>query len=636
MTVDTYLHRGKQWVGHWLADPRVRRTGRILGYGGCGFLLSAASLGNFPQPIAAACVSTMTGWRGLVMTLGSVLGYRTFWGQGGDVGVVWSLLMGATALLLGKRKITGTAPLIIPALCSLWAAAAGLLFQLLGADTPTAIYLLQVALAGVLSRMFALLVKKREPVLVWLAQGLGILALAQAAPVAWLNPGCIAAGMLAMSAAFPAAALGGLALDLARISPVSMTAVTCGTWLTRLIPGIPENWRRLAPGLLFPVLSVLSGSRDLSLAGAFLLGGLLSGFLPRQPELSHRRGETGLAQVRLEVMSGVLRQTQQLLLEIQDVPIDEEALMARARERACGICPNRKQCRFSDSIPVNLLHRPLTENTSLPFPCRKPGRMILEVRRTQEHYRNLRADRERRREYRGAVIQQYGFLAEFLQDTSDRLASRGHSRRRFRPEAAVATRSREAENGDRCIHFSGTEDRYYLLLCDGMGTGLGAAQEGQSACRILRQMLCAGFPAEHALESLNSLLALRGRAGAVTVDLAECCLATGKVTLYKWGAAPSYLLKKSMTEKIGTAGPPPGIDAGSVRETVQRLSLRRGEALIIASDGVDGEELRRGAMVAPLADAGEMAAKLLEVGAEDTSDDATVAVIRLHPVLLST
>ena len=58
--------------------------------------------------------------------------------------------------------------------------------------------------------------------------------------------------------------------------------------------------------------------------------------------------------------------------------------------------------------------------------------MILEVRRTQEHYRNLRADRERRREYRGAVIQQYGFLAEFLQDTSDRLATRGHSRRRFR------------------------------------------------------------------------------------------------------------------------------------------------------------------------------------------------------------
>ena len=53
-----------------------------------------------------------------------------------------------------------------------------------------------------------------------------------------------------------------------------------------------------------------------------------------------------------------------------------------------------------------------------------------------------------------------------------------------------------------------------------MGTGLGAAQDGFTAAGLLRQMLITGFPAEHALESLNSLLALRGTAGAVTADLA--------------------------------------------------------------------------------------------------------------------
>ena len=69
--------------------------------------------------------------------------------------------------------------------------------------------------------------------------------------------------------------------------------------------------------------------------------------------------------------------------------------------------------------------------------------------------------------------------------------------------------------------FSGSDCRYFVVLCDGMGTGLGAARDGQQAGKLLRQMLTAGFPAEHALESLNSLLVLRGRAGAVTVDLAE-------------------------------------------------------------------------------------------------------------------
>jgi stage II sporulation protein E len=148
---------------------------------------------------------------------------------------------------------------------------------------------------------------------------------------------------------------------------------------------------------------------------------------------------------------------------------------------------------------------------------------------------------------------------------------------------------------------------------------------------MLRRMLTAGFPAEHALRSLNSQQALRGRAGAVTVDLAEISLETGAAALYKWGATPSYRLRQGRIEKIGTAGPPPGIDLAMGRETVERLSLRGGDGLILLSDGVDGEEVRRCAVAAPGGSAGELAERLLEIGAAETSDDATVAVARLHP-----
>lgn len=637
MTADTYLQRGRVLAARLAQNGEVRRWSRVAAYAASGFLLSGASLLNSPQSFAMALVSALTGWRAAVAALGSLVGYGVYWANRGVQGMVWTALSGLTALFLGKRKLAKDSPLLIPALCGLWTAAVGLAFQLLGEDTPTGVYLLRVVLAPACSRLFALALGRKDPVLIWPLKGIAVLALAQTAPVPWLGLGYIAAGALALGDGFPAAALAGLALDLARVTPVPMTAVVCAISLTRLIPGIPDRLRLLMPGAVYLLVMPLCGWMDVTPLPGLMLGGLLSVFLPQRAKWSHRRGETGAAQVRLEVMAGVLSQTRQLFLEVTEPPIDEEALLARTRERACGTCPNRKACHAPDPIPRELLRRPLVENVSLPFPCRKSGRMILELRRTQEQYRNLRADRERRREYRRAVVQQYGFLSEYLRTLSDQLPQRGRKiARRFSPEAAVASRGREPDNGDRCRYFHGPGGRFFLLLCDGMGTGLGAAQEGGSASELLRQMLSSGFPAEHALGSLNSLLALRGRAGAVTVDLVEVRLDTGAVSLYKWGAAPSYLLRGNMTEKIGTAGPPPGIDTANARETVQRLSLRRGETLIILSDGVDGEEVRRCAVTGPGQPPGEMAAKLLEAGAVNASDDATVAVVRLHPALSST
>jgi stage II sporulation protein E len=161
-----------------------------------------------------------------------------------------------------------------------------------------------------------------------------------------------------------------------------------------------------------------------------------------------------------------------------------------------------------------------------------------------------------------------------------------------------------------------------------MGTGLGAVQEGRTAGVMVRRLLCAGYPAEYALRSINSICALRDRAGAVTMDLAEFRLDSGKVSVYKWGAAPSYLLGRKGTEKIGTATPPPGICVEQSRETVDRLSLCRGEVLILVSDGAEiGEILRRG-VIAPLPP-GELAEWLLKECRGTGEDDATVAVLRL-------
>ena len=637
-TIETYVRKGQGSFRKWAADPRFRAGGKI---GVCflsGLVLSAASLAAVPQPLAMGLVCALSGLPAAAAALGGGLGYWFFWGDAGVQGLCW-LALGLTAALgLGKRRILDESPFLMMSIAGLIVSASGLGFQIWRGDGATIPqYLLRIALGASSAKLFEAVRERRDTLADWLGIGCLVLGLSQIAPFGF-SLGYVAGGMVTALAALPGAALAGLALDLAQIGRTSMTAVLSLAWLGRSAL-VGRKWiPRLAPACACLLVTGLSANREWMPFFGLLAGGCLSALIPALPAPARPRGETGLTQVRLEVMAGVLSQTQQILLETPGIPIDEEALLCRTRERACGSCPSRKTCRERLApLPVSLLHSPLVEVSALSVACKKPGRMILELRRTQEQYRALRADRERQREYRWAVIQQYQFLSEFLRQQSDGLARRvRYLRPRFTPELAVCSAGREAANGDRCAGFAGSGCRYYVVLCDGMGTGLGAAQEGQTALSLLKRMLTAGFPAEYALRSINSLLVLRGRAAAVTVDLLEIHLDSGRGALYKWGAAPSWLLRSGGAEKIGTAEPPPGLSVTEDRETVERLSLRRGEMLILTSDGVGvGDALGRIRGFASLPP-GEVAARLLEAGGENREDDATVAAIRLAGGVLST
>ena len=628
-SMETYLRRGRRTCQRLLLNPKIRTGGVVLLCGGSGFLLSAASLGNYPQPLAMGLILAMSGWHAAVMSLGAMLGYWVFWGIAGLQGLVWSASGGLLALLLA-RHIPEEQPLIFPAISAFLTALTGLLFQLVLRDTvPVPVYFLRIVLAAGAGLLFPVALGRRTAVTDWLVGGVAVLALAQASPTPYLGLGYLAAGALAVGSAFPAAVLGGLGLDLAQVTRIPMTAVLCLAGVIRMIP-FERKWMRcLAPGAAGLVVMAICGIRDYTPLPGLILGGGLGILMPPSQEAARRRGETGLAQVRLELGAEVLGATQQLFLETAPPPVDASAVLQKVRQRACGSCSARNSCPQQSSLDISLLQNPLDAQ------CRKSGRLIPELRRGQEQLKLLKADSARQSEYRAAMVQQYQFLGDFLRRLADDLPRRGQRPRAwFRAEAAARSRSKELANGDRCLAFPGAECRYYVPLCDGMGTGLGAAQEGQSAISLLRQMLTAGFPAAHALRTLNSILALRGSAGAVTVDLAELYLDTGHATLYKWGAAPSWLLRRGSAEKIGTATPPPGLSVTESRETVEKLSLRRGEALVLLSDGVDGEGISRRSDLTPDMPPGELAAKILEYGRGKQMDDATAAVIRLRPTSL--
>ena len=619
-------------VGRLLSSEPGRRAAVLGGWFAGGFCMAAASLERSFQPLALGLVCACRGgWSAVAAACGGSLGYLWFWGAGGWQGVFWMASGLAVSLLLGDRGICRRQSLMLPACATVIAAAGGVVFLYrYGDEPPIGVYLMRVGLALAGTWILRAWLERRGSWADWLAQGLLVLALAQIA-VLGVNLGHVAAGYLSSQGSLAGAVLSGLGLDLSGISRVGMTGVMCLSFCLRLIPGRPRWLDAAAPALAYVPVMALGGQFDLAPVPGLLLGGAARVVMPGLGRLEpkRRRGETAIAQLRLEQMAMALRHMEQTLLLTAAVQPDRDAVLDRAQRAACDLCPERRSCKGRlEELKVGLLEQPGLGEEDLPKGCRKPNRLLYELRRGQEQLRRMKGDRRRLESYQCAARDQYAFLGDFLQGLAEDLGRRKDYRPpRFTPEVALSTRSHRPENGDQCIWFPGTGSDYYILLCDGMGTGAGASHESREAAQLLKQMLTAGFPAEYALRSFNSLTVLRELGGCTTVDLVRLQLDTGRGILYKWGAASSYLLKNGQLRKIGTAGPPPGLSQ-QARETVDRLSLGGGEVLILLSDGAGEDTLLRTQWTAPSLSPGDLAAAIVEHGAKD-GDDATVAVVRL-------
>ena len=630
VSMETYLLRGKRQLDKWALRPGVRTSWRLILYGSGGFLFSAAPLWNHMQPFAAGLVCGSSGiWSGAAAA-GAVFGYRLIWGSPGFQGVAWTLSALVLGLALRRWADPERKTELLTAGNALIAAVTGLAFQLrFGDPAPLSIYLLRIFVAAGSACLISRLTETRSRMATWTTCAVGILGLAGLSGVPWLNLGCLAAGALAAAAPLSAAALAGIGLEAAGLR--CMTAGLCISCFLRLAP-IRDRWRRMfAPSMGCLAAMALGQYWNPGALLGITLGALAGAAIPWHWAALHRPSGTGAIQVRLEQSARLLLQLQQMLLETPSPPIDEDAIVDQLRINACGECSCRSSCREQQKLTRTILSEPFS------FDCRKNGRLLRELRRSQDQIRSLKAQRAKQREFRSAAAQQYGFLSGYLQLLADRLPLRERrGAAHFHIQVSARSSSRETANGDSCIAFPGMGYRYFILLCDGMGTGLGAAEEGRQAAELIRQMLTSGLPPQFALGSINTHLALRGQAGAVTVDLAEVRLDTGRAAIYKWGAAPSLFLRRNHAEKIGTVTPPPGLSATEHQESVVRLSLRRGEVLVLTSDGIHLDDTSGLAELAGQLAPGELAKHILQTYGSSGEDDATAAVIRLRPVNLAT
>ena len=334
------IHSYIQPLGHRLvrlrSDPRTQGWLRALGFFAAGGILSATALGNVAQPVALGFVLSCRGLPAVLAALGGAAGSFLFWGSRGLQCAVW-LAVGLGVALLPGKLLGGKG--LISLMAGVIVAGVGLFFQLKLDDAVSVpMHLLRILIA--IGSSFCFLgLQQQDPQSRFLSRGLWVLALAQIAPFPWLGLGYIAAGVLTVCGSFPTAILGGLALDLAKITPLPVTAVACLGYALGLIPRQRRYMAALRPSLAALLVMALWKEFDIAPLPGLLLGGILGSFLPGKPHTLHRKTETGMAQVRLELAAGVFRQVQQLLLLSPETAIDAEAVLRRAVDRCCGSCP---------------------------------------------------------------------------------------------------------------------------------------------------------------------------------------------------------------------------------------------------------------------------------------------------------
>lgn len=622
---------------------------RALGAGAFCFALSGASLLSSHLPLALALVCVLPfGLASVCAYLGALAGYGIYWG----FSVALEPVAAGFLLLAGSCLLGSLLPRERPWLC---AAASAVLYAILGV-----IFVLQDngAMAAVLRLLLRLTLLvlcvrvlhpsakprlRRSAAVLLLLAGLARVSLPLGVPLALVlaTAFCLQNSepeLLARAAAC------GLVLDLSCAPSPPQTLCFClGALLCRLCAARRGARAVCFCGAQFLCLLLLGGTDTLWLFGV-LAGSALGCVLPRPLASEPPRG----AQSTLQEAAQVLFQLENKLALAQTQPSTAPALIFdSAASTVCRSCVRNQLCwqeraeqtyRQLSVCAELLLRQARIERDELPADFRgtclraEAFRAALnDALRAQQA--QLRAD-EQAQENRQIACALFGHLARFLQTLAKPVCPAAAARY----QALLGVRA-VGLRGDALCGDCGTsfvcQNRQYVLLCDGMGTGADARHDAQEAMELVRALVQLGFAAPEALAMLNELYLLRADGCFSTLDLLELDLGTAEGALYKWGAAPSFLKSGRSVKKIGTASPPPGLGVGEAhRAGCVRLSLHRGEQLVLITDGIPEEACAQYLRACGALSPQELAAGIVACASEAEPDDRTAAVIQLTPVIL--
>ncbi len=174
----------------------------------------------------------------------------------------------------------------------------------------------------------------------------------------------------------------------------------------------------------------------------------------------------------------------------------------------------------------------------------------------------------------------------------------------------------------------------HIVMSDGMGTGTSARRDGGICCAFLEKLLENGFAVKRAAELANSALALREDSeSASTLDVLSIEVYTGVASLFKAGAAPTYILRGSAVKRVDGRTLPVGILDTVVSREIP-IELADGDVVVMASDGLEDAAhpfIEQTLKLLYDASADDICAELIARAKSNlnATDDVTVAVARI-------
>ena len=404
-----------------------------------------------------------------------------------------------------------------------------------------------------------------------------------------------------------AAAIGagiGLVLDLVPARPSLLLAAGFGLGAYLAAQFEKPWWRGASFCLIGLAAAVLFDADNLPRLGLELALGAV-GYLcvPRRFLLSRtdKPAEAGHSSP-LRQAAGAFRELYESFFHqsAPEKPENPSVLFDRAAEQVCKGCVLQSRCwqthyndtydAFNNACPHLLRRgRALAQDFPQTFSCQcihfEP--LLDAINRELYAYLLRRQYRLRLSGVKELAAAQYAQVGEALASSVEVTAVPLTQLMQLRSTWLLRPKESEKLCGDQAAQLSvGMSD--YFLLCDGMGSGEAAHAEAAMTIRLLGQFLRAGIDPVPALKTLNTAMRLQqnDQGAFPAVDLLAIRKDTGRASLYKYGAAASYLKHHGSVTRYVSCSLPVGLQETEEPPAVQTLVLHPGDTVVLVSDGV--------------------------------------------------
>lgn len=313
---------------------------------------------------------------------------------------------------------------------------------------------------------------------------------------------------------------------------------------------------------------------------------------------------------RLRSMSQVLKEVHRTYHQVAAVGAPPDLAASRpfepAIDRVCHTCALYSECWQKNAESTAQLFASLWERIeqggplpAVPAPddleqeCMHPEQVAVTLNHLFDLQRSDRALGRRLEEGRAIAGEYIQNVARLLDRMAEEVEQTGGKRPAggtivFKANAAVARLPKRGGHisGDSVEIGPLSQGRYLMAVSDGMGVGREAAVQSRQSVRLLHQLLDAGFTADVAVQTVNSVLLLKGPNDTfATVDAAILDLVTGRAEFVKVGAAPSFFKRGHDVTVIKVPSVPVGI-INEVEVEPEYRNLRDGDMIIMVTDGI--------------------------------------------------